>query len=162
MRLLMVSIALLAGCTAVGGGSSKVIPGRSSAGDVQAAMGTPAEKTSNAAGESVWFYTSAPNGRTTYAVRMGPGGSVNAIEQRLTSQYWSQIVPGKTSTKELRELLGPPAVVQHWGLKGVDEWTYKVEMNMRMFDLLVELSPEGIVRGSVLMHDPIYDAPLPG
>jgi len=161
MRLCVVSIALLAGCAAAGGGA-KLIPGQSGASDVQAAMGTPAEKATNTAGESVWFYPSAPNGRTTYAVRMRPDGAVSAVEQRLASQYWSRIVPGKTTTKELRELLGPPAVIMHWGLKGVDEWTYKVEMNMHMFDLLVEVSPDGVVRNSVLMHDPIYDAPLPG
>ena len=151
---------VLAGCAGLGG--AKLVPGQSSAADVQAAMGTPAEKTSNAAGESVWFYTSAPNGRTTHAVRMRADGTVLGVEQRLTRQYWSRIEPGKTTAKELRELLGPPAVVQRWSLRGIDEWDYKVEENMRMFDLLVEVSPDGLVRKAELFHDPIYDAPLPG
>src|SRR5262245_22482163 len=83
MRLFLVSIAFLAGCAAVGS-SAKLVPGQSSAGDVQAAMGTPKEKITNAAGENVWFYTTAPNGRTTHAVRMRSDGTVVGVEQRLT------------------------------------------------------------------------------
>ena len=149
----------VAACASVGAG--KLVPGQSSAGDVQAAMGSPSEKTTNAAGEMVWFYTSAPNGRTTYAVRMRPDGTVVAVEQRLAEQYWSQIAPERTTTKEVRELLGPPAEIAHWALRGVDEWDYKVEQNYRKFDLLIEVSPEGIVRRYALLHDPIYDAPFP-
>jgi len=102
---------LVAGCGTFGG--ANLVPGQSSAADVQVAMGTPAEKTTNAAGEAVWFYPSAPNGRTTRAVRMRPDGAVVAVEQRLTRQYWSQIVPDRTTTKEVRELLGPPAASDH-------------------------------------------------
>jgi hypothetical protein len=159
--VLAVVLLVLAGCAALGGG--KVVPGQSSTADVQAAMGTPVEKGSNAAGETVWFYPTAPNGRTTHAVRMRPDGVVVAVEQRLTRQYWSQIVPDRTTTKELRELLGPPAVVSRWWLRPeVEEWDYKVEENQRLWDLLIEVSPDGIVRKSALFHDPIYDAPLPG
>jgi len=160
MKWSVVLLALaLAACAAMGG--AKLVPGQSNAGDVQAAMGAPAEKTTNAAGESVWFYTSAPNGRTTHAVRMRSDGTVLGVEQRLTSAYWSRIVPQQTTAKEVRELLGPPALVQHWGLRNVDEWDYKVEENMRMFDLLIEVSPDGVVRKSGLLHDPLYDAPCP-
>jgi len=162
MKVVPIAATLLVLAACATGGSAKLVPGQSGTADVQAAMGTPAEKITNSAGENVWFYTSSPNGRTTHAVRMRADGTVVAVEQRLTSQYWSRIEPGRTTTKELRELLGPPAVVQHWSLRGVDEWNYKVEQDMRMFDLLIEVSPEGVVRKSGLMHDPIYDAPLPG
>jgi hypothetical protein len=156
---LAVAVLAIAGCSSFG--AAKLVPGQSSAADVQAAMGVPAEKSTNAAGENIWFYPSAPNGRTTQAVRMTPDGAVVAVEQRLTKQYWSQIVPDRTTTREVRELLGPPAVITHWGLRGVDEWDYKVEENQRMWDLLIEVSPDGVVRKSALFHDPIYDAPIP-
>jgi hypothetical protein len=156
---LAVAMLALSGCAGLGAG--KLVPGQSSASDVQKAMGAPAEKSTNAAGEAVWFYPSAPNGHTTYAVRMRPDGGVVAVEQRLTRQYWSQIVADRTTTKEVRELLGPPAGISHWAMRGVDEWDYKVEENNRKYDLLLEVSPDGAVRKSTLLHDPIYDAPLP-
>jgi hypothetical protein len=150
---------VLAGCATSGGGE-KLIPGQSTSADVQTAMGAPKEQITNAAGESVWFYPTAPNGRKTFAVRMRPEGTVVAVEQRLTQEYWGRIAPGAT-TKDVRDLLGPPSYVSHWQARGVDEWDYRVLHENRLHDLLVEFSSAGVVNKTSLLHDPIYDTPGP-
>src|SRR6185503_9279194 len=93
----------LAACAA----GRALVPGQSTAAQVEATMGKPADRIVNTAGETVWFYTSAPAGRETHAVRMRPDGTVVAVEQRLTKENIARVVPGTTTAKEVRELLGP-------------------------------------------------------
>jgi hypothetical protein len=146
----------IAACAGTG---SNLVPGQSTAADVEKSMGKPKEKTTNSAGESVWFYTSAPNGQTTYAARMKPDGTVISIDQVLTKQYWSKVVNGKTTSKEVRELLGPPGDVSRSFGADFDQWTYHVMNDNRQHLLIYDVSPSGVVTKSVLMLDPIYSAP---
>src|SRR5258706_15213705 len=106
----IVSVSLLALC--LGACASYdgrgLVPGQARAADVEALMGRPAQKLTNAAGETVWFYPHAPAGRDTFAVRMRPDGALIGVEQRLTKENVARVVPGKTTTQEVRELFGPP------------------------------------------------------
>jgi len=156
-RLLTAMTALaIAGCAGTG---SNLVPGQSAAADVEKSMGKPREKTTNSAGESVWFYTSAPNGQTTYAARMRPDGTVISVDQVLTRENWSRVVTGKTTSKEVRELLGPPGEVGHSRATDGDQWTYHVMNDNRLHLLIYDLSPSGVVAKSALMLDQIYSAP---
>ena len=154
--LAAISAAAIAGCAGTG---ANLVPGQSTAADVEKSMGRPKEKITNPAGESVWFYTSAPNGYTTYAVRMKPDGTVVSVQQVLTKEHWSKVVPGKTTDKEVRELLGPPGEVWLARATGVDQWIYKVMNDNRMYLLIYDFSPSRLVSNSALMFDPIYSAP---
>jgi hypothetical protein len=136
-----------------------LVPGQSTAQDVERLMGRPAEKVSAANGETVWFHPRAPEGRHTYAVRLDPDGKLIAIEQRLTSENFAKVVPGRTAAKEVRELLGPPWNITRYPFKEGEVWDYRVKVEMRLFDFLVELSQDGVVQKAYLLHDPIYDAP---
>lgn len=150
-RLWVLVTAVAAALSACGTPGSKLVPGQSKTPDVTAAMGKPAETTTNAAGETVWFYpTDMP---VTYAVRMSPDGTVIAVEQRLAKPYWSQIVAGRSTGKQVHELLGPPARV----LKprpAVEEWDYAVMADGRLTDLLLEVGSDGVVQKMSLIPTP--------
>jgi len=150
------SVLVLAACA---GGGANLVPGQSTAADVEKSMGRPKEKTTNSAGESVWFYTSAPNGQTTNAVRMKPDGTMISMQQVLTKENWSKVIAGKTSSKEARELLGPPGEVSRAFGASSDQWTYAVMNDNRQHLLIYDLSPDGgTIAKAQLMLDPIYSA----
>ncbi len=161
MKILLVAVMMLALGACASSGVSKLVPGQSTAAQVEAAMGRPAERLTSAAGETVWFYPSAPQGRVTYAVRMRPDGLLIAVEQRLTKDSLARVVAGKTTAKEVRELLGPPSFVTRYPARERDEWDYLVLVDNRMHDFLVEFSSDGVARKTSLLHDPIYDTPTP-
>jgi hypothetical protein len=150
--LALALVVSLAACAA----GRALVPGQSTAAQVEAAMGRPADKIVNAAGETVWFYPKAPAGRETLAVRMRPDGTVLAVEQRLTKENIARVVSG-TTAKEVRELLGPTLKVWRNNLKQRDVWDYPVLVDNRMFNFYVQFSDDGIVREAYLLHDPFYD-----
>src|SRR5258708_29303338 len=137
----------------------RVVPGQSTA-DVQATLGRPAEKIAGAAGAEVWFYPTAPEGRDTWAATFDRSGKLVALEKRLTKENISKVVPDKSTAKQVRELLGPPWKVYRT-LDGHDEWDYRMMVDMRLFDFLVQFRNDGVVHKAYLLHDPVYDAPGP-
>ena len=152
----LVLVSLVAACASYDGRG--LVPGQSSAAQVEALMGRPAEKITNAAGETVWFYPHAPGGRDTFAVRMRPDGTLIAIEQRLTKANVARVVPDRSTTQEVRELFGPPSLIWRASLKQRDVWDYPMLVDNRLFNFYVQFSDDGIVREAYLLHDPIYDA----
>ncbi len=134
-----------------------LVPGQSSAADVERLMGRPAERLQAANGETLLFFTRAPEGRDTYAARISPEGRLLAVEQRLAREFFDKVLPGKSGRKEVRELLGPPLRVDPDLRKGGEIWDYRVELDMRKFDFFVEFADDGVVRTAYLLHDPEYD-----
>ena len=76
---------VLAGCASPYAGRN--LPQGSPMADVEATMGKPKETIVDSAGYTVWFYPSAPNGRTTWAARFMPDGRLLNLEQRLTKEH---------------------------------------------------------------------------
>jgi hypothetical protein len=131
------------------------VPGVSSAADVEALMGPPAEKVLVAAdGEEVWFYPRQPTGLHTFAVRMGPDKVMRGIEQRLTEQNMQQLVPGRTTAKETRELFGPPWRSARNFLGDRDCWDYRMYNVVQVeYILSVQFSDDGLLREVVFLQD---------
>jgi len=147
--------AMLAGCASTDGRG--LVPGQSTAGDVEAVMGAPADKRLGPGGETVYYYPQLPYGRATYAARIGPDGRLVAIEQRLTDENIAKLVKGRSSAKEVRDLLGPPYQPQTIARMNRDIWTYPMHVagspNPKW--LLVQLSiDDGIVRELYVIDDP--------
>jgi outer membrane protein assembly factor BamE (lipoprotein component of BamABCDE complex) len=136
----------------------QLVPGKSTMADVEAKLGAPAEKLVDSGGEAVWFYPTAPQGRETWAARSDRSGGLVALERRLTKENLAKVLPGKSTKKEVRELLGPPWKAYRT-LDGHEEWDYRVMVDMRLFDFLVQSRDDGVVHKAYLLHDPIYDAP---
>ncbi len=142
---------LLSACASYSG--SGLIAGQSTAAEVEALMGKPAERFEKSGGGSVFFYPRGPLGRETYAVVIGANGKVQAIEQRLTDANIAKLVLGTTTAREVRELFGPPSVTTHYARLQRDVWEYPMDPLYRPFVLTVQFSADGIVREVFKMKD---------
>ncbi len=153
--LVLALAALLAGCASIDGRG--LVPGQSTASDVEALMGAPAEKHVHPDGETVYYYPQLPYGRATYAARIGPDGRLIAVEQRLTDENIAKVVKGQTRAEEVRDLLGPPYQPYRFERMNRDIWTYPmlVAGSPNPKWLLVQMSPDdGIVREVYVIDDP--------
>jgi hypothetical protein len=147
---------LLAGCASMDGAG--LVPGRSTADDVEAAMGRAADKRPGAGGETVYYYPRLPWGYATYAARIAPDGKLVAIEQRLTLENADKLK--QMRTHEVRDLLGPPFEPMK-DLGGREIWTYPMRIpgDPTPKWLLVHFSADGAVRETRLIDDPNWNQP---
>lgn len=149
---ILCATALLAGCASFDGRG--LVPGKSLAADVEAQMGTPAERLTEPGGDSVWYYPRQPAGLQTFAVRFSKDGVLRAIEQRLTVDNLARLAPGVTTAKEARALLGPPWRTSHNFLKDRDVWDYRMYNAVQVeHNLSVQFSADGLVQEVLLMRD---------
>ncbi len=149
--------ALLSGCASYSG--SSLVAGQSTAAEVEALMGKPAERVDKAGGGSVLYYPRGPAGRQTYAVTIGSDGKVQSVEQLLTDANIAKLVLGTTSAREVREIFGPPARVTQLSLLKRDVWEYHMDESATPNLLAVQFSSDGIVREVYKMKD--YSAETP-
>lgn len=157
MRASALCIALAAALAAAGCASYDgrgLVPGQSTARDVEALMGPPAERLTLAGGDSVWFYPRQPFGMQVYAVRLSAEGLVRAVEARLTEENVARLVPGASTKKDVRELFGPPWETGFLPRQQREVWGYKMENAARaMHDLYVQFSADGVVREVLMVRD---------
>jgi hypothetical protein len=149
--------ALLSGCASYSG--SSLVAGKSTAAEVEALMGKPAERVEKPGGGSVLYYPRGPVGRETYAVSIGADGKVQAVEQRLTDANIARLVLGTTTVREVRELFGPPPTTTRLPRLQRDVWEYPMDPISMPYLLLVQFSYDGIVREVFKMKD--YSAEPP-
>ena len=117
----------LAACASFDGRG--LVPGQSTAADVESVMGAPAETRKMANGETWLYYPRQPYGRVTFVARLGPGGRLLALEQRLTDEKVEKIIPNTTRAEQVRDLFGPPWSTMHIARMERDIWTW----HMRRF-----------------------------
>jgi hypothetical protein len=151
------AVALLAGCASYSG--SSLVVGKSTAADVESLMGKPAERVETLGGGSVFYYPRGPFGRETYAVVLGADEKVQAVEQRLTDANIAKLVVGTSTTKEVRELFGPPSMTTRFPRLKRDVWGYPMDNIAMPYVLYVQFSVDGIVREVFKMKD--YSAEPP-
>ena len=148
----IVVFAVLSACASVTGRG--LAPGQSTAQDVQALMGKPAEQFKAVDGDTIWFYPNQPFGRTTYAVRVAPDGRVRSVEQVLTEENVRRIVSGVTTRAQVREMFGPPYESSRFERQQREVWTYTIfDVNQQDYFLHVQMSNDGIVRETLMLED---------
>lgn len=143
---------VLAGCASFSG--SGLVPGASTAADVEALMGAPTDRRPGENGETVLWYPRLPFGRVSYAVRIGKDGRLVAIEQRLTEENVARLQPNKATTEQVRDLVGPPERVTRYPRMQRETWTYQFQGYPTPKVLYVQFSPDGIAREIYYMDDP--------
>jgi hypothetical protein len=155
--ILPLALILVAACASTDG--RRLVPGQSTAADVEAAMGRPAEKRPAPGGETVYFYPHLPWGYATYAARIGSDGKLLGVEQRLTEKNIALLKPGVTRAHEVRDLLGPPFEPMKQALSGNEIWTYPMRIagNPTPKWFLAHVSPEGVLTETYLMDDPHFN-----
>ena len=128
-------------------------PGQSVLGDVEREMGAPTLVRETPNGERVLWYSKLPYGRENYAVRIGPDQRVIAVQQRLSHEFISKIVPRQTRAEEVLDLLGPPYRRSGMPRKNREVWDYPLLTSPEYQTLFVEISPEGVVQELYQLHD---------
>ena len=152
MRLVVATLILLSGCAGMDGRG--LVPGQSTARDVEAMMGAPAERVTAAGGDTIWFYPRQPFGRQMYAVRLTPAGSVRSVEQVLTESNLAKLTPGVSTRSQARELFGPPFEQSRFARQQREVWTYTAYSGSRQeFFLHLQFSDDGIVREVIFIQD---------
>ena len=153
--LTLALLAALAGCASYAGRT--LVPGQSSAEEVDALMGPAAERRPGAAGETVHYYPRQPYGREMYAARIGPDGRLRAIEQRLTEANLARLRPGVSRSEDVRDLFGPPFQTDLFPRLEREVWTYKMYGGSHQpKDLYVQLARDGVVREVMMVDDPQF------
>jgi hypothetical protein len=150
----LVLLLLVAGCASYDGRG--LVPGQSTAADVEAVMGPAADKRPAAGGETVYYYPSLPFGCATYAARIAPDGKLIALEQRLTPENMDKLRPGVTRAEEVLDLLGPPYRPMKQATSGDEIWTYPFLIpGFRLPRWFVaHISPHGMLREKNMIDDP--------
>jgi len=151
---------VLAGCASSSG--VHLVPGKSTAAEVESTMGAPREKIAVAGGVTRWFYPRGPMGQETYAVNIGTDGVVKGVEQTLTYENVEKIRATSGITgKDILAMIGPPNKITRFEGKGRDAWEYR----MYYIDwkvLTLELSDDGAVRAVLFDDDPNHNVPSGG
>ena len=157
--VLLAALLALAGCVSFDGRG--LAPGSATVAQVEGAMGKPDERLSKPDGSSVLYYSRNPIGRHAYAVTVGSDGFLRSIEQRLTRANMDKLVPGVTTSKDVRELFGPPfpATVGKSAFSQREVWEYKWLEGEDKRVLWVYFSPDGILREFTNSHDFGADEP---
>jgi hypothetical protein len=150
--LLAAAAILMGGCASYDGRG--LVPGASTATDVEALMGVPAERLKAADGDTIWFYPRQPFGRQMYAVRIAPDGRMRSVEQTLTELNLRKLVAGATTREQARELFGPPWRVAYNARMEREMWEYWTYNNSQLdFFLYLQFSPDGVLREAIHIED---------
>jgi hypothetical protein len=152
MRSLAILLLLLAGCAAYDGSSLR--PGVSTAADVEALMGQPAERRKGVNGEMVLWYPRLPYGRASYAARISPDDKLIGVEQRLTEENLEFLQKGKTTAESVHDLFGPPNKINQFPRMQREIWTYQMPATTEWKMLFVQFSPDRILREYYYIDDP--------
>ncbi len=158
-KLVLGFLFALAACGSATFNPYSFVPGQSTLADVEARAGKPAEVQAGANGETVYWYPQLPWSHASYAVRVGADGRLIAVEQRLTEANIKKIVIGRTSMKEVHDLLGPSYMPERHARMERDIWTYPMRMaghNLPKWFLVQMSTGDGIVRETYLMDDPQF------
>lgn len=157
--LALALVVLAAGCASFAGRG--LVPGQSSAADVESVMGAAADKRPAAGGETVYYFPRLPWGYATYAARIGADGKLVALEQRLTRENIERLKPGVSRAEDVRDLLGPPFEPMKQALSGNEIWTYPMRVaghpTPKWF--LVHITPDRMVSETYLIDDPHWLQP---
>lgn len=155
MRLLAQAVgaaALLAGCAAFDGRG--LVPGKSTAAEVEALMGRPDETLVEPSGDRVLYFSRQPMGLQIFAARIAPDGVLRGIEQRLTEENLRKLVAGVTTAADARALLGPPWRINRHSRLQRETWDYRMYNLVQIeHTLSVQFSNDGLVREVLLLRD---------
>jgi hypothetical protein len=145
-------VLLLAGCASFDGRG--LVPGQSTAKDVEALMGVPAERIKLADGDTNWYYPRQPTGRMMYAVRMSPDGIMRSKEQLLTEQNIARLYRDTTTREQTRVIVGPPWRTSRLERQERDVWEYTMfNAGLEDYFLYLQFSYDGILREVMMLQD---------
>jgi hypothetical protein len=144
------AVLLIAGCASFDGHT--LVPGKSSAAEVTALMGTPALELRRANGDTWLYFPRQPYGRATFVAIVGADGLLRRIEQRLNDADIHRARAGMR-TEEVLALLGPPREISRLPRQQREVWEYPWRDATELRILWVQFSDEGVAREVIETHD---------
>jgi hypothetical protein len=160
MRALLVLLLFLAGCAGYSGRG--LVPGQSTAAEVEALMGSVTERRKASGGDTVLWFSRQPYGRESYAARIGADGKLVSLEQRLVPENLTHLERGKTTAEAVHDLFGPPYKVNQYPRMQREIWTYWMPATEEWKVLFVQFSPDQVLREYYYMDDPDLPRLPPG
>jgi hypothetical protein len=152
-RCVALVLLFLAGCAGYDGRT--LVPGQSTAAEVEHLMGPAADKRAGPNGETVLWFPRLPAGRVSYAARIGADGKLIAVEQRLTPDNLARLQPGVSRESDVRDLLGPPSRADPYPRQQRDVWTYEAH-GIQPQLMVVQFSKDGVLREAYMFDDPAF------
>jgi len=144
--------ALLTGCASYSGYG--LTPGVSTAEEVVQVMGQPARRTAGPGEETLLWYPRLPYGRQSFAARIAPDGKLVAIEERLTDQNIARLRPNEMRMQDVLSIVGPPYRSTPFPRMDREIWDYPTPCLMTCRLLVVQFSPDGVLREVYHIQDP--------
>ena len=148
-------VAAIAGCASSFSGA-KLVPGKSTIAEVEAAMGQPAARIKLPGGDTLWQYPRGSAARQTFAVRIGPDGVVREVSQVRTIQNLGKIKIGGSTADDVRTILGPPDRITPMRNIQRDVWEYSMYEDTRAVIVYIQLDSSGRVREILQVDDPAF------
>lgn len=145
------STLLLAGVMATCAGSFDIAAAQSTLAEARASLGRPTDVRFDANGEELWEYARGPSGTETYLIRAGKDGRVKSITQLLTEERFAKIVPGRTTKRDARHLLGRPTDQDF--LHNGTSWSWHVHLNPQIGHFVVHFDPNDVVLNKFVLID---------
>ena len=146
---------VVAGCASFSGAG--LVPGKSTAAEVEALMGAPAQRLRRPNGDSALYFSRLPEGRAVYVVSVGPDGVMKSIEQRLVRANLKQLFAGTSTMNDVRELFGPPGREGRLERQARTWWEYKYHDYADRRIIWVQFSDDHLVREVLDVPDPERD-----
>jgi outer membrane protein assembly factor BamE (lipoprotein component of BamABCDE complex) len=147
-------IGTLAGCAA-----PSAIRVGASADEVQQRLGKPTEVLKGAQGGELWDYVYGPEGVESWRFAIGSNRKVAGTTQLLTQERLHRVVPGVSTSDDVKMLLGKPREVINLGGETVWEWRVAIPPEVGVF--VVRFGPDGKASGYNVLEDIKSDDAVP-
>lgn len=142
---------LLAGCAS----PNAIVPNKTTTSELLQKLGKPTETRRDKQGGESWDYAYGPQGTETWRYGIDRSKKVTSATQLLTLERLHRVVPGVTTTAEVRELLGEPRDVMPFMSEVAWEWYVNLGPTPSLF--VVTFTPNGVATGINVLDDPKAD-----
>lgn len=140
-------LGVLAGCAM----PASIVPGSTTADELQKRLGQPTDKRANPAGGEFWEYAYGPFGTETWLFGVDRGQMVRSAEQLLTLKQLYRVVPGVSTEAQVRELLGKPRKITRF--REEVAWEWRVDMSPNLGQFVVRFDQKGVATGINVLVD---------
>lgn len=139
-------LAVLAGCAFPASIATNI-----SADELAQKLGKPTETRPDPAGGEQWDYVYGPAGFETWRFGIDGGRVVRSKEQILTQQRLQQVVLGKTTQAQVRELLGKPSGITSYA--SGNTWDWRVDLVPTPGHFIVNFDSSGVATSVGVLMD---------
>lgn len=152
LNSLLLILGALTGCALPGA----IAPNTTDADTLAKKLGNPTETRANPGGGEFWDYVYGPAGTETWRFAVDNRRIVRSVEQLLTHERLYKVVPGVSTEREVRELLGKPGQIRNLAMGPTWEWRANLQPTPGYF--VVNFDHKGIATSTAVLVDMNIDS----